>query len=158
LHGANAGFEHAPVPLGEKQTAKQGATCAPDLSAGVAAEAIVYAATHNRREVYVGMPTVKAIIGNKIAPGYADRHLLRMGYDSQQTNEPADPQQPNNLMQPLPGDHGAHGAFDHRSRRFSPQLWATKRRGLLLGASALAGAALMWSLVKRGENGHGNGS
>ena len=117
----------------------------------VAADAIVFAATHNRREVYLGFPTVKAIIGNKIAPGYADRYLARTGYKSQQTDEPADPNQPNNLMSPLPGDHGAHGAFDDRSRRFSPQLWATKHRKSLLTACAVVGAALVWSVTGKGH-------
>ena len=121
----------------------------------VAAEAIVFAATNNRREVYVGMPTVKAIVGNKIVPGLVDQYLASMGYDSQQTDEPADPNKPNNLMQPLPGDHGAHGTFDHRSRRFSPQLWATKhRRSLLTAAAAMGGALLLRMLRGRsGSNG-----
>jgi NAD(P)-dependent dehydrogenase (short-subunit alcohol dehydrogenase family) len=112
----------------------------------VAADAIVFAATHNRREIYVGMPTVKAIVGNKIAPGLADKYLARMGYSSQQTEEPADPNQSDNLMRPLPGDHGAHGAFDDRSHRFSPQLWATKHRGSLLAAGAALGAAAFWGI------------
>ncbi|HYC84929.1 MAG TPA: SDR family oxidoreductase, partial [Chryseosolibacter sp.] len=38
----------------------------------IAAEVIEYASRHNRREYFVGWPTVKAIIGNKIAPWYAD--------------------------------------------------------------------------------------
>src|ERR687886_733354 len=54
----------------------------------VAAEAIVYAAHHHRREFYVGFSTVKAIIGNKLVPGFADWYLARTGYTSQQTNAP----------------------------------------------------------------------
>ena len=34
----------------------------------VPARAIYFAATHRRREVWVGFPTVKAILGNRIAP------------------------------------------------------------------------------------------
>ncbi len=119
----------------------------PIFQTEVAADAIVFAATHNRREVYVGMPTVKAIVGNKIVPAYADWYLARMGYDSQQTDEPADPNQPNNLMQPLPGDHGAHGVFDDRAKPRSLQLWADKHRNALAAASAaVAGAAAVWRL------------
>ena len=111
----------------------------------VAADAIVFAATHRRREIYVGLPTVEAIIGNKIAPGLLDHFLARKGIASQQTSEPARPGAPDNLMSPVPGDFGAHGRFDDRSRRFSPQLWVTKHRGLLslFGSAVALGATLV---------------
>jgi NAD(P)-dependent dehydrogenase (short-subunit alcohol dehydrogenase family) len=107
----------------------------PIFQPEVAARAIHYAAHHDRRELYVGMPTVEAIVGNKVAPGLLDRYLARTGYESQQTDEPADPNRPNNLWEPVPGDHGAHGVFDDRSSDHSLQLWANTHRGLL----ALAG-------------------
>jgi NAD(P)-dependent dehydrogenase (short-subunit alcohol dehydrogenase family) len=113
----------------------------PIFQPEIAAEAIVYAAENNRREVYVGMPTVEAIIGDKIAPGLLDHYLAATCVDAQQTSEPADPKQPNNLWEPVDAehDHGAHGTFDKRSSRFSLQLWANKhRRCLALGALALA--------------------
>jgi short-subunit dehydrogenase len=107
----------------------------------VAARAIYYAAHHDRREMYVGMPTVEAIVGDKIAPGMLDHYLARTGYESQQTDEPADPNRPNNLWEPVPGDHGAHGVFDDRSSDHSWQLWADTHRGLLaLAGIGLAGA------------------
>jgi NAD(P)-dependent dehydrogenase (short-subunit alcohol dehydrogenase family) len=107
----------------------------PIFQPEVAARAIYYAAHHDRRELYVGMPTVEAIVGNKVAPGLLDRYLARTGYESQQTGEPADPNRPNNLWEPVPGDHGAHGVFGYRSSDHSLQLWANTHRGLL----ALAG-------------------
>jgi NAD(P)-dependent dehydrogenase (short-subunit alcohol dehydrogenase family) len=113
----------------------------PIFQPEVAARAIYYAAHHDRRELYVGMPTVEAIVGNKIAPGLLDHYLARTGYESQQTDEPADPNRPNNLWEPLPGDHGAHGVFDDRSSGHSLQLWANTHRGLLtLAGLGLAGA------------------
>lgn len=48
-------------------------------------------------------------MGNKLAPGLLDRYLGKTGFDSQQTSEPEDPNRPNNLWEPLKGDHGAHG-------------------------------------------------
>jgi NAD(P)-dependent dehydrogenase (short-subunit alcohol dehydrogenase family) len=114
----------------------------PIFQPEVAARAIHYAAHHDRREMYVGMPTVEAIIGNKIAPGLLDHYLARTGYESQQTDEPADPDRPNNLWEPVPGDHGAHGVFDDRANDHSLQLWADTHRGLLaLVGLGLAGAA-----------------
>lgn len=113
----------------------------------VAAEAIVFASENNRREVFVGSPTVEAIIGNKLAPGFADYVLSRNGIKGQQTDEPADPNKPHNLWEPIPGDHGAHGPFVKESHGFSPQLWATMNRGWLAAASAVLaiGATLLLS-------------
>jgi NAD(P)-dependent dehydrogenase (short-subunit alcohol dehydrogenase family) len=120
----------------------------PIFQPEVAAEAVVYASRHNRREIYVGMPTVKAIIGNKFFPGLLDHYLARTGYEGQQTNEPEDPNRPDNLYEPLAGDHGAHGRFDAQARTFSPQLWTDLHRdGLaalaLIGLAALGAAAFM---------------
>jgi len=112
----------------------------------VAAEAIVQAAHHPRREFYVGFSTVKAIIGNKLLPGIADWYLARTGYTAQQTDEPVDPNRPHNLWEPVPGDHGAHGTFDARARDTSVQLWADTHRGWLtlagLGLTGILYAAL----------------
>jgi NAD(P)-dependent dehydrogenase (short-subunit alcohol dehydrogenase family) len=103
----------------------------------VAARAIRWAATHDgRREMSVGAPTAIAIWGNKIAAGLADRYLARTGYDSQQTNEPADLNRPNNLWKPLPGDHGAHGRFASRSTDRSIQTWINERLPTVAAAAA----------------------
>src|SRR5215211_1958907 len=103
----------------------------PIFQPEVAAEAIYFAAHNPRREFYIGLPTVKAIVADKIAPGLLDHYLARTGYDSQQCNGAEDPNRLDNLWQPLPGDHGAHGAFDSRARSCTPQLWASEHRGLL---------------------------
>jgi len=111
----------------------------PIFQPEVAAEAIYFAAHNPRREFYVGMPSVKAIVANKIAPGLLDHFLARHGYESQQYDGKEDPNRPNNLWQPLPGDHGAHGAFDARASSSSPQLWTSEHRAWIgIGAMALA--------------------
>jgi NAD(P)-dependent dehydrogenase (short-subunit alcohol dehydrogenase family) len=118
----------------------------PIFQPEVAAKAIYWAAHHHRRELFVGWPTVKAIVGNKIAPHFADWYLARNGYDSQQTEIPEDPMRRDNLWQPVSGDHGAHGDFDRRSRSSSYQFWLTTHRrwlavtGLVLGGWALSAA------------------
>jgi short-subunit dehydrogenase len=106
----------------------------------VAADAIHWAAHHRQREVWVGIPTIAAIVGNKFIPGVLDHYLGRTGYASQQTSQPADPNAPNDLWQPVAGDHGAHGDFDSRAHAFSPEWWADEHRGLIaLGAAGLLG-------------------
>lgn len=104
----------------------------------VAARAVYWAATHRRREVWVGWPAVQAILGTRIIPGLLDRKLGRSAWSGQQTDEPLPPDRPDNLWQPVAGDHGAHGRFDQKAHAFSPQAWATTHRGLALGAAALA--------------------
>jgi len=113
----------------------------PIFQPEVAADAIVWAASHPRRELMVGWPTVKAIVGNALAPGIADRYLARNAFDAQQTDEPVDPDRPDNLFEPVPGDQAAHGPFDDQSRARSIQLRLAKHRvPLLAGVAALAGA------------------
>ncbi len=99
----------------------------------VAARAVVYASKHRRRELYVGLPTVIAIIGNKILPGLGDRYLARNGVESQQTDEPTPDHAPDNLHQPVPGNQGAHGRFDVRAQGHSLQLWTDLHRDWLAG-------------------------
>jgi NAD(P)-dependent dehydrogenase (short-subunit alcohol dehydrogenase family) len=126
----------------------------PIFQPEVAADAIHWAAHHDRREMYVGLPTVVAIIGNKLAPWLGDRYLARTGFASQQTDEPADPNRPDNLWKPVPGDHGAHGRFDARAAAWSWQLSADKHRGWL--AAAAAGLlALGWAVHRAGAPGRG---
>jgi NAD(P)-dependent dehydrogenase (short-subunit alcohol dehydrogenase family) len=124
----------------------------PIFQPEVAAEAIYYAAHHDRREMYVGWPTVKAIVGNKVAPGYADHYLAKRGYEAQQTDEPRDPNRRDNLWEPLPGDWGAHGVFDDRANNQSLQLWANTHRGwLVLAGLGVAGAAAYAAFIKNGN-------
>ena len=122
----------------------------PIFQPEVAAEAILYAAHSDRPELLVGGPTVKAVVGNRIAPRLLDHYLARTGYNSQMTDEPEDPDRPDNLWAPVEGHQGAHGSFDRRARPFSPELWADKHRGgLALAGLALVGAAVGVSMATR---------
>ena len=122
----------------------------PIFQPEVAAEAIYFAAHHPRREFFVGWPSMKAIDANKIAPGLLDHYLARTGYDSQQHDGSEDPNRPDNLWQPVAGDHGAHGAFDARAHSWSPQLWTSEHRSAVaLGLMALAISGVLAFLTKR---------
>jgi NAD(P)-dependent dehydrogenase (short-subunit alcohol dehydrogenase family) len=125
----------------------------PIFQPEVAADAIVFAATHPRREVMVGWPTVKAIIGNAVAPGVADRYLADDGFREQETSKPLDGVRPGNLFEPVPGDQGAHGPFDAQAKPRSLQLWATKNRRPLgiAGAAALAATTAAITAVTGGH-------
>src|SRR5215211_1026380 len=120
----------------------------PIFQPEVAAEAIYFAAHNPRREFYIGAPSVAVIVGNRFAPGLLDRYLAATGYDSQQYDGAEDPNRLDNLWQPLPGDHGAHGVFDSRARSCTPQLWASEHRGLLSLVMATLVTCVLLAVVK----------
>jgi NAD(P)-dependent dehydrogenase (short-subunit alcohol dehydrogenase family) len=109
----------------------------PIFEPEVAADAVHWAAHHPRRELYVGWPTLKAIWGQKLVPGWIDGYLARTGYEAQQTQEQVAGDRPDNLFAPVEGDYAAHGIFDDRARDHSVELWGAQHRWLLgLGAAA----------------------
>lgn len=117
----------------------------------VAAEAILWAAHNDRRELNVGLSTSIALMGNKLAPGLADRYLAWTGYDAQQTDAPENPSRPHNLWRPVPDDHGAHGDFGNRAYASSPHLWATTHRGWLALAGVGVAGLLTAALWRKGR-------
>jgi short-subunit dehydrogenase len=110
----------------------------------VAANAIVWASQHNRREIFVGSSTEVAIIGNKLAPGLGDWYLARNGFESQQSADLEDPDRPDNLWQPVDHVHdfGAHGRFGSRAQRRSWQTWLTEHRAAAVVAALAATATI----------------
>jgi short-subunit dehydrogenase len=92
----------------------------------VAAEAIVHAATHKTRQLFVGWPTIATRVANGLAPGLVDRYLARTGFTSQQTGEPEEPR-PDNLFETVEGDYGAHGRFDGQAHGRSILLDVVRR-------------------------------
>jgi NAD(P)-dependent dehydrogenase (short-subunit alcohol dehydrogenase family) len=111
----------------------------PIFQPEVAADAIVWAAHNPGRQLMVGWPTVKAIVGNAVAPWLADRILARKGYELQQTDDPNVTGRPDNLFEPVPGDQGAHGRFDDQSKTRSVQLWLRTRVPNLANGTRNAG-------------------
>ena len=121
---------HAPKPV------------APIFQPEVAARAIYWAATHRRREVWVGSSSIKAIVANQWIPGWLDRYLGRTGIDAQQDDSrPARPAQPSNLWRPVSDLHRMHGRFDAQASPTSPALWLDTHRGLAM--LAVAGIAAL---------------
>jgi NAD(P)-dependent dehydrogenase (short-subunit alcohol dehydrogenase family) len=111
---------------------------------------VLYAADHpKRREYWVGSSTAATLAANALAPGLLDRYLARTGFDSQQTDQPHDPDAPANLFEPADGDggrdFGMHGIFGRRTISRDPQLWASRNHGALAaGAGAALAGLLAW--------------
>ncbi len=119
----------------------------PIFQPEVPARAIYFGAFNPRRQIWVGFPTVRAILANRIAPGLIDRYLAKTGYSGQLTAERSDPDAPGNLFEPVSGAYGAHGRFDNRARtgswemftsRHRSAFWATVFVTLATGAGLLA--------------------
>ncbi len=127
---------------GRTKLPKQTMPVPPIYQPEIAADAVHYAAHHKRRQIFVGIPTVLNILGERTAPWLLDHYLARMGFDSQMTDHDLDPTGHDNLFEPVDEDRGAHGPFDDQAHSVSPQYELAKRRGLVLGAAgaAIAGA------------------
>jgi short-subunit dehydrogenase len=119
----------------------------PVFQPEVSAEAIYFAAHHRRREMFVGWPTLKTVIGNRLVPGYVDRVLARTGYEGQQYNGFVGPDRPDNLWKPVPVDFGAHGDFDNVAKSSSWLLWADIHQKIV--AMGLSAMAIMAFVVSR---------
>jgi short-subunit dehydrogenase len=107
----------------------------------VAADAVHLAVRERRREIYVGFPTWKAIVGNKVSSALLDHLLARKGVEPQLADRPPSPHNDEgNLFKPVAGDPGPYGIFGPRSRRTSPLLWLNENR---VGAGAAALGAVV---------------
>ncbi len=121
----------------------------PIFQPEVPARAIFFAATHRRREIWVGFPTVKAILGNMIIPGLLDHYLAKAGYTGQLTDETKPADAPSNLFEPVPGDYGAHGRFDSRSRSDSWEMFTDRHRHATVAIVAVGFVAALHQIAKR---------
>lgn len=110
------------------KTGRMARPVAPVYEPEVPARAIVFAAFNPRREIWVGIPTVGAIVLNRIIPSLLDKYLAKTGYKSQTTKQPTNPDMPNNLYEPVPGEYGQRGRFSDESYRGSLELFTDRHQ------------------------------
>jgi hypothetical protein len=108
----------------------------------VAADAVLWAADHPRREFFVGAPTAPMVLANKLAPGLVDRYLAKTSVSDQQTDTEISPGRPDYLYAPLPGDRGARGPFCDEAKPRSLSWTLTKAVTRLLSSRSPAHRAL----------------
>ena len=133
---ARTRFRRRPAPAGP--------TMAPER----AAEAIVWAAEHGGRELWVGKSTFQTILGQMVAPALMDRILARRAWDGQFRREALPPEYRDNLYHTVPGVHAVDGPFreslpGHYARASATRATlaatgAMVAAGLMLGVAALA--------------------
>jgi hypothetical protein len=128
-------------------TGKRPQPVPPIFQPELAARAIVWAARHRRREVFVGFPAVKAVLANKIAPGVLDRLLAKGGYTGQLTDEPLRDDACENLLKPCDTNPGSHGRFDTQARHYSLHWLFTTHRVLVIIGGIVALAFIILALM-----------
>ncbi|MDT8386604.1 MAG: SDR family oxidoreductase [Thiogranum sp.] len=133
---------------GRTHLAQQPQPVPPIFQPELAADAIYWAAHHHRRDLFVGMSSLKAVWANRIAPGVVDWYLARTGFKSQSRNAPVRPGRVDNLWRPVAGDHGARGSFSASAHDRSAQLWLTRNRDRVALVGAIVGA-LIWRRRRR---------
>jgi NAD(P)-dependent dehydrogenase (short-subunit alcohol dehydrogenase family) len=126
---------------------------APVYSPELAADAIVAAADSQGNEVLVGWPTMLTAAWNALAPGAVDRYLAEKGYEAQQEDgEEVQPEQQDNLFEPVPLAVGATGRFGDEVHTRAVRVPAPLARGALV-VSAVAAAAGLAALGRFSKNG-----
>jgi NAD(P)-dependent dehydrogenase (short-subunit alcohol dehydrogenase family) len=126
----------------------------------LAARAVLHAADHpRRREYWVGTSTVVTLLLNAVVPGLLDRYLARSAFSGQQTEQPRQPGDPENLWQPADSrsghDFGAHGRFDEQATSRDPQPWLSRHHTVLATTAATAaglGGAMAARKLRRGRH------
>jgi NAD(P)-dependent dehydrogenase (short-subunit alcohol dehydrogenase family) len=113
------------------------------------ADAVLHCCEHPIRELPVGWGAQKLMWGQKLSPRAGDLMLLRMGWKSQHTDEDKPLDSPDNLFRTLPGDPGAHGRFDAKSR--ASTLWTSLRLRRWLVGAAVVGAVALAGSAERGR-------
>lgn len=115
---------------------------APIFQPELAGRAIAYVVDHPRRNMWVGVSTAYTIIGNRLAPWFADWYLARTGVKGQLSKQDG-PRFGSNVFEPKDDaeDRGSHGMFDARAHDSDPWSWISMHRGkIALGALAAVGA------------------
>jgi NAD(P)-dependent dehydrogenase (short-subunit alcohol dehydrogenase family) len=113
------------------------------------AQAIVRCCERPVRELPIGWGAQKLLWGQKLSPRAGDLVLLRNGWKAQHTDELKPTSSPDNLFEPLPGDPGAHGRFDARSRPTTLWTWLRLHRALIGAGLGLGTMGLLAGRVGR---------
>jgi NAD(P)-dependent dehydrogenase (short-subunit alcohol dehydrogenase family) len=109
----------------------------PIFQPEVPARMVRYVAEHPRRSAWVGFPTAKTIIGNRVAPWFLDWYLGRKVVQGQLSDTDG-PRRGSNAFEPKDedSDAGAHGMFDDQARSSDLWSWTSMHRSAF-GAGAV---------------------
>lgn len=123
----------------------------PVYEPAVVAQAILHAAKHPMRELYVGGAARSFGMIQRAVPKYTDQMIAVTGFEGQRTDVLKGPDAPHNLYEHIQGHDAVHGEYGDQARGFSLVTWLRihpwVRRGitaaLLIGAGMLVGRAIL---------------
>ena len=127
----------------------------PVFQPEVAAGAIVWSTRHKRRELYVGFPTVKIVLGNKFLPRLVDHMASKQAIEGQMDTDAGAAPARDNLYSPVPEDKGIHGRFNQQAKTHSWQLLLSQKRApisLALLAITVVTAAVACTLGRANKH------
>ena len=120
----------------------------PVYEPSLVAEAILHAAEHPVREIYVGGAGKSMEWLFLLSPNLTDWLLSRFGFRPQMTDQPKTDQAPNNLYEHMEGYDRAQGSFDKEARALSLYTGLETHPGLRWGLVAVM-AGLGYLLLSR---------
>ncbi|TWP33822.1 SDR family oxidoreductase [Leekyejoonella antrihumi] len=116
----------------------------PIVQPEVCASAIRFSAEHPRRNMWVGISTAYTVMGNRVAPAFADWYLGKTGVKSQQVKKDY-PRWGSNVFEPQDAEHdrGARGEFNKKAATRDPVSFVAKNRlATLAGGVAAVGVGI----------------
>ena len=122
---------------------------APVYSPQAAARAVVKAALHPQREVWLGKNTPLMILADMLAPALLDRYLAREAVSGQDADFPVSPQREDNLFTPVVGKHRSAGSFGDEAQASAISFPSGVSRVVALGLACGLSAALAVAVGRR---------
>jgi hypothetical protein len=69
-----------------------------------------------RRELWIGLSTLKVILGNMSLPAFLDRYLAHVAFNGQKAHQPVSPERKDNLVTPVTSLHRTRGSFSSEAK------------------------------------------
>ena len=117
----------------------------PVVQPEVIADAVYRAALRPAREYWIGLSTLKVILGNLIVPEFLDRYLAKVAYEAQETPKPVSSSRQDNLFEPIHDHHRTRGSFGSESSGSAIVASGPVARlaPVVAGAAAMLGVGLL---------------
>lgn len=111
---------------------------APVVQPEVIANAVYRAVLYPAREYWIGLSTLKVILGNMVLPAWLDRYLAKVAFSAQETQQPVTAARADNLTAPVGALHRTHGRFGSEAQEHAVVVDGPVARiaPLILGALA----------------------
>jgi NAD(P)-dependent dehydrogenase (short-subunit alcohol dehydrogenase family) len=124
---------------------------APVVQPEVIADAVYDAVRRPRRELWIGLSTLKVILGNMVLPAWLDHYLAKVAFAGQETRQPVTAERADNLVTPVRSLHRTRGRFGQEAQDRAVVVDGPMARvvPLAVGALAMLAAGLLVGTRRR---------